>query len=334
MSVFALLRSGAGLLGMLCGASLVPAAVFETLTDQIRRSDFVFGRTDGNAPFPPVAWLAVQSYGESELTLQNGPVRFDELAASEFLLLPVWVGKKDMVLVGEYAAWQRVDFTTPLPAQRDLYTVIPILAWLHQITPRGQIGAFIAPEFVQGGDYAGHEFTEWSGYAGVIGLHWRSESFAWVYGGVAAVSRDSEVLLPYLGCIWLPNPTWSVTFILPWPSMAYAPTRDFMLQLGMSPADGILASTKDGRGVRLSYSSWSLQFLAHHRLAGEVWLSAGVGWSGLGSFTVESDGNTKLDRDLSRGLMWSVQISLRPPTKGPARPAGSSATTAPLKPAR
>ena len=94
------------------------------------------------------------------------------------------------------------------------------LAWLRQTGPHRQLGAFAAPEYSHGADYAGHEFTEWSGYAGVIGINWTSDNFAWAYGGVAEFSPDRSLLFPYLGCYWQPTPHWSVAAILPWPSVS------------------------------------------------------------------------------------------------------------------
>jgi len=293
-----------------------PAGVIDSILDNFHRSDFAFGRTDGNAPFPPLAWLSYQDRGESDLSLNGQTVRFDESSLSQFLLAPLWIGQKDMIIAGEYAGWQRVSFKAPLTAERDLYTFMPILAWMRQTGPHRQIGAFVAPEYSHGADYAGYEFTDLSAYAGVIGINWTSDDFAWAYGLVGDFSSERSLIFPYLGCYWQPSPRWSVAAILPWPSVSYAPTRDFMFQVGLSPADATLASTPDG-SLRMSYTSWSLLFSAHRRLARNYWFSANVGWAGLGNFAVSTDGDTETNYDLRRDLVWSLQISFRPPTKGP-----------------
>jgi hypothetical protein len=306
----------AALFLLVAGSSTAPAGVLDSILENFHRSDFAFGRTDGYAPFPPLAWLSVQDHGESNLTLNGQPVAFDERSMSQFLLAPLWIGQKDMIVAGEYAGWQRVTFSAPTPAERDIYTFMPILAWMRQTGPHQQLGAFVAPEYSHGADYAGHEFTEMSGYAGIIGVNWTSDRFSWAYGAVAQFTPDRSLLFPYLGCYWQPSPHWSVAAIAPWPSVSYAPSRDYMFQVGLSPADATLASAPDG-SLHVSYTSWNLLFSVHRRLARNYWVSANAGWSGIGNFAVSTDGHTETKYDLRRDLVWSLQISFRPPTKGP-----------------
>jgi hypothetical protein len=307
----------AALLLLAAGSASAPAGVIDSILENFHNSEFAFGRTDGYAPFPPLAWVDVRDHGESSLSLNGQPVRFDESSMSQFLLGPLWIGQKDMILAGEYAAWQRIGFNAPVVAQRDVYTFMPVFAWLRQTGPRRQVGAFISPEYSHGADYAGHEFAEWSGYAGAIGVNWTSDSFAWAYGGVVAWSADRGLIFPYLGCYWQPTPHWSVAAIAPWPSVSYAPSRDYMFQAGLSPADATLASAPDG-SLNVSYTSWNLLFSAHRRLTHNFWISASVGWAGLGNFAVSTDGHTDTDYQLRRDVVWSLQIAFRPPTKGPA----------------
>ena len=306
----------ATLLLLAAGRVSAPAGVIDSILENFHRSEFAFGRTDGNAPFPPLAWVGVMDHGESDLALNGQPIRFDERSMSQFLLAPLWIGEKDMILAGEYFGWQRVDFHAPVVAQRDVYTLMPMLAWLRQTGPHRQLGAFLAPEYTHGADYAGHEFTELSGYAGIVGVNWTSDRFAWAYGGVVDYSSDNTLLFPYLGCYWQPSPRWSVAAIAPWPSVSFAPSRDYMFQLGLSPADATLASSPDG-GLRVSYTSWNLLLSAHRRLTRNFWLSGSVGAAGLGNFAVSTNGHTESDYELRRDVVWSLQISFRPPTKGP-----------------
>ncbi len=184
------------LLLLAAGGASVRAALIDSLLENLQRSDFVFGRADNNGPFPPMAWVGAQDHGASDLTLNGLPVRFEERSLSQFLLAPVWIGKKDMILAGEFAGWQRIDFSTPYAAQRDLSTVIPLLAWLRQTGPHRQFALFAAPEYAHGADYAGHEFTEWSGYAGGIVVNWTSDRLAWAYGGVGYFFARAKAALP------------------------------------------------------------------------------------------------------------------------------------------
>lgn len=309
-------RLFAALLLLAAGSVTASAGVIDSILENFHRSQFAFGRTDGNAPFPPLAWVGIMDHGDSDLTFNSQPIRFGERSLSQFLLAPLWIGEKDMVLAGEYFAWQRVDFRAPLAAQRDVYTFMPMLAWLRQTGPHRQLGAFIAPLYTHGADYAGHEFTELTGYAGIIGVNWTSDRFAWAYGAVADYSPDDTLFFPYLGCYWQPSSRWSVAAIVPWPSVTFAPSRDYMFQAGLSPADATLASAPDG-SLRVSYTSWNLLFTAHRRLARNFWFSASVGAAGLGNFAVSTNGHTESDYELRRDVVWSLQVSFRPPTKGP-----------------
>ncbi len=294
------------------------SSMIDSMLENFQRSEFAFGRTDSNAPFPPMAWIGPLDQGKSTLTLQGTPVEFDEKALTQFLLAPVWIGKKDMVLAGEYAAWQRIDFNTPVAARRDVYTFLPLLAWLRQTGARQQTGAFIAPQYTHGSDYAGHEFTEWSGYAGVIGINWTSDRVGWAYGLVGSFSSTNDLLFPYVGCIWQPTPQWTVTAIAPWPSVSYAPTHDYLFQVGLTPADATLVSADDG-SLRATYTSWNLLFGVNRRLVRNFWVTASVGWAGLGNFAVSTHGSDETDYALRRDIVWSLQFSFRPPTNGPMR---------------
>jgi len=298
------------------GTAPAAAGMLDTLLENLHRSEFAFGRTDTNAPFPPVAWIAVQDHGESDLNLQGQTLRFEDRSMTQMFITPLWIGKKDMIVAGEFASFQRVTFSQPAVARRDLTTLMPIFAWLRQTGPHQQFATFVAPEYLHGADYAGHEFAEWSGYAGAIGINWTSSSLAWAYGAVAEFSKDDGKLFPYVGCLWQPTPQWSIAGVLPWPSITYAPSRDFMFQGGLSPADATLASSGDGN-LRASYTSWNLLFSAHRRVTRNFWLSASVGWAGLGNFAVQTDGESQSDYELRRDIVWSLQFSFRPPTSGP-----------------
>lgn len=292
-----------------------PAGFIDTMLENFQRSEFAFGRTDSVGPFPPMAWVGISNHGESEVALPDGPVRFGEHGGSQFLIAPLWIGKKDMILAGEYFSWQRIEFLQPQPADRDLYTFAPVFAWLRQTGPHTQVGAFAAPQWSHGADYADNEFAEWTGYAGALAIKWSSEELGWGYGIVADFGPDDTLIFPYLGCLWLPTPEWNIAAILPWPSISYAPSRNYFFQVGLSPADATLAVGQGGAGLRLSYTSWDLRFTFHRRITRNFWFSASVGQAGIGSFAVSTSGN-EADYSLQRDVVWSLEFSFRPPTKG------------------
>lgn len=302
------------LLAVLLGANASQAAIIDVLLERFQKSEFAFGRVDSNAPFPPVGWVAFNAYDESKLFTNLGELRFKEIGVSQALVAPVWIGRRNMVLLGEYYSWQQVDFTLPRPQRVNINTFMPIAAWLRQVGARGQFGAFIAPEFIDGAGYDEHGLEKYGGYAGLIGVHWTSANFAWIYGGVGLFSPDDQVFLPYLGLLWQPKREWSISLILPWPTITYAPTPDYMFQLGLLPAGATLTTSQTGRDLRVSYDSWNLMFSANRRISTSWWISAAVGWSSLSSFSIDSSGDSEISDDLKRGVLCTLQISLRPPT--------------------
>jgi hypothetical protein len=292
----------------------LPATVIDDLLTKVQQSEFVFPRTDSNAPFVPLAWVNATFYSDSQVKLTDRTLGFTVWSESEALISPVWVGKKDMILAGEYVSLQQVRFNQPTSSRLSITTLIPVLAWARQFTPQTQGGVFVAPNFVNGGEYNGYRLRQTSVYAGAVALHWNSDRFAWA-GGLIGYGEDGDVLwLPYVGAIWRLSNKFSLGLVLPWPAMTYAPTPRYMFQFGLSPAGATLGGSRDGQQLHVGFASWNLLFSAHHQLTKSLWLSAGAGWSGFGSFTITSAGATELKQHLDRGPVFSVQLALRPPT--------------------
>jgi hypothetical protein len=308
------LLSRSFILLVLLVATAARAAIVDLILERIRKGEFVFGRLDNNNPFPPVAWVGFHSYDDSKLTTANGELHFQEIGVTQALVAPVWIGRIDMILLGEYFSWQQVDFSYPRPQQINITTVMPVAAWLHQAGAHDQFAAFVTPEYVDSGGYENHKLVKSGGYAGAIGIHWSNDHLAWFYGGVGLFASGDDVFLPYFGFLWQPTREWSVSMILPWPTVSYAPTPDYMFQVGLMPAEAALANGQNASDLRISYDSWNLQFSAHRRLTSAFWISVAAGWSGFGSFSVNSNGNSQVNNDLKRSLVWTVQVSFRPST--------------------
>ncbi len=310
--------------GLLLVALVFPAAnlwsgiVEDTLT-KIRRSEFVFPITESNAPFIPLSWVNATYYTDSQVDLTTGELSFTVQAVSQALFAPVWVGKKDMVLVGEYGSWQKIKIEVPNPSEMKVTTFVPMVAWVRQFDPKTQGGLFVAPNFVNGGRYNGYDLKQSSVYAGAVAFRWSSDRFAWG-GGVVGYREGGEALwLPYLGAVWRPKKEFSMALVMPWPSMTYAPSPHSMFQLGLAPAGATLGGSRDGQQLKIGFSSWNLMLSAHRQLTKSLWLSAGAGWSGFGSFSISGDGDSELEHKLDRGPVFSIQLALRPKT-APAVP--------------
>jgi len=313
--VVPLLLAAGGLL-----AAALQASVIDDMRAKIQQSEFVFPKAEVNAPFVPLSWVCATYYSDSQTELPTGLLRFEVTMASEALFAPLWVGKKDMLLAGEYASWQRIQVEVPNPDRLTITTFVPMLGWARQFDPKTQGGVFVAPTFVHGGEYNGYSLSQTSVYAGAVAFRWDSDRFAWG-GGLVGYAVDGDTTwFPYLGALWRPTQEFSMALILPWPTMTYAPSKHYMFMCGLAPAGATLGTSRDGQKLEVGFSSWNLVFSAHRRLTNVLWLSAGVGWSGLGSFTLTSEGDTELKHKLDRGPVLTLQLSLRPPLALSAQP--------------
>jgi hypothetical protein len=282
------------------------------LLDQVRASEWVFDRAGNNAPFPNLAQGDVQFYPSGELALASGPVRFKETVTSEGCILPVWVGARDMLVLGQYFTWNDLDIAAPTRVHGQISSFLPIVAWAHQFDRNNQGGVFFATEISRGHNFPGYALTTSESYAGAVGLHWSSDRVGWLYGVVYHQANGTGVFYPYAGVFWQPNQVWSFSLVVPWPSMAYAPSPDFYLSLGVVPAGAVFDRSLDGQHVSVSHSSWNLMLAPHWQLRKNLWLTAGAGLANLGSFTVTTNGAVTLESKLIRGPVWQLQVSFKP----------------------
>lgn len=308
---------------VLCACSLMPArAGIDQLIHNFQQSDFEFGKVESRVPYPPLSWLSYTIYDETEFVAPDAgdPGAFQQQAFSQSLLLPVYIGQRDLFAAGEFVGYNRFDFRDPDRDDRDLYNVGLIGGWIRQVTPRSQLSAFGAP-FVStrfdGTEPEGVEF-----YTGLVGLYRSTDTFTWLYGGVYEYGFGDHFLYPYAGFIWLPSPDLSVSFVAPWPSVTYALTDRLMLRAGFAPAGSTWSLEDDGEEANLEFGSWNLMAGAEYRLNRLLWLYAGVGTAGFRSFQVSSDGESELDVDVDQDPIVMIALNFRPPGGLAQAPAG------------
>src|SRR5262245_32930706 len=102
--------------------AVIAIAVLATSTTQaegfvdavVRRfaeSDFEFLRAQSNAPFLPLGWVAVTGYQEGQFTQPDGTatdITFEQSGFSQGAFLPLPVGERDAVIIGEWIG--KTDF--------------------------------------------------------------------------------------------------------------------------------------------------------------------------------------------------------------------------------
>lgn len=281
----------------------------EKVTKQFQESDFVFETADSNVPFPPVATFAISSYNGVAFNEQNpDAAKADILRVSQGAFYPKLLDRSNALLVGEYLNWSEFDTDTPDESSFDVSSLSFPVAWLRQKSPRIQQAAFIMPTAHHSSLDSGN--WSWQLQGGVFAKRVQSEKLWWAYGLFVDLSPNEDYFLPYLGASWAVSSEWTISAIMPWPTISYAPSEDFLVRLGVSPSGASWNVDRDEGDVSFNLSKWDFGFTAEHRIKAALWASVETGVSGLGTFTFKSGGDlespqTKLDSS------WYLRFAIR-----------------------
>jgi hypothetical protein len=320
----AMVRFGAPVRGALAAVLLLAAVVFparagmDQMIRSLQQSDFQFGRTESRLPYPPLSWLAYTIYAENEFTPGDtntlnelGWGKFRQQVVNQALVLPAYIGKKDMILVGESAMLTYFHFADPGLKDEELYMFAPVGAWVRQFTPKLQGGAFLVPMAFS--SIGGSAPYGWEIYCGAMGSYRSRDDFTWLFGGVYEHSFGDSYFYPDIGFIWLPSPRWSISLLAPWPTVSYSAADDIVLSLGFVPAGAQwrLHGDADQPQAVLNFGSWNLMAGGEARIWGPLWLYAGLGYSGFRSLTIGSSGTPDIDVHLQDRPLVHIALNLR-----------------------
>ncbi len=172
----------------------------DDILEAIKQSEFSFARSASDVPFFPVGWLQDNYYSAAEFEDQEGVRPTAEVTEHTFsagAVLPVYVAKRDMWVLGGDLAWDRIDIQQGPYQDQSVLRVTPVAAWLHQYGEKDMVGIFVAPIFSK--EQRADQAWATSGYGGVVALHWYSDQFQLLYGGVYEYSFGQHALYPYAG---------------------------------------------------------------------------------------------------------------------------------------
>jgi hypothetical protein len=288
------------------------AAAIDDILEAIRQSEFRFSRAVSEVPFFPAGWLQYHFYPSSEFRDEAGVLPSAEVTESTIGLggvLPVYVEQRDMVLLGGDVASDTIKVRSGPYRDQRILRVTPVAAWLHQFGKDDMLGAFVAPIFSQ--ETLNDQPWSVSGFAGVIGMHWQSDTLQWFYGGVYEQSFGEEAFYPYLGLQWAPTPQWVLALLFPWPTISYAPAHRWLLQVGIAPGGSSWISRGDGFESTQTFGSWNLNAGIAYQLEGPWWLHAGAGLTGLRGLTHNVSGDETWFEAQSSPV-YTVAIQFRP----------------------
>jgi hypothetical protein len=279
--------SSRALLLLLAFASSVEAASLEQISRQFLDSDFIFSRTQSDVPFVPLAWIDMSSYQDSTYRTPGGEIRdksFRQTSLSEATLLPVLLGKRDALLIGQWGSWTRLRFDD---SQRDteVGNLAMPLGWARQASPDWQLAAFVAPS----ANYSGGQWY-WDYMGGVFARYIGTPRFAWLFGIYSEITPPEAFYVPYIGVTWTIDRHWTLSAVLPWPAVLYSPTPDWLLRLGMAPSSAswiadVPVPGEDPRRFRADLTSWDLGLRVEKRAWQNLWIGGEAGVSGFRGFS-------------------------------------------------
>jgi hypothetical protein len=282
----------------------------EILIDKILRSDFIYDRGVTNLPFIPIGYLAATH--QDSLTPDQCPLAQPECelqyqSITQGAGLPVWVGQKNMLILGETLDVDVFD------TGRDSTTINTgglLAAWVSQHSERWQSGAFIY--HYQNLDSDTRSDNTRGTFAGWVGRYRHSASFHSYWGAVQVNSGDESLLYPYAGFDWYLNKRWAVTAVLPWPSISYASSETQLFRIGALVSETSWTVKRDNRFYTQDFSQVSLGVSFEQKFSRLIWGEFSLGYTGLGKWQIETDADSKLNTDIADQPYVKLALNVRP----------------------
>ena len=301
---------------VLISASLTPITASATgfvsdVVDRLRDSEIEFQRRGSNAPFSPLGYLGGRYYSEARLTDERDDrtLDFQQTNASAYGGLPAWIGQRDAVFAGGWLSRSRFSADDPLVDDFSVDSVGIGAGWLRQLRPQWQAAAFVLPIWHR----SSVADSDWrvQTMGGAFARYIQHENLWWAFGVFANSAIDESYVLPYAGASWLINERWTLSAILPWPAILYAPNRDWLFRLGASPSGASWAISPGNDEVAINLSGWNFGVTAERHLTGYLWLAAEGGIGGLRGVRLNRRSGSLDSPDINVGSNGYVGLSLR-----------------------
>jgi len=274
-------------------------------------SEIDLQRSRSNVPFLPLATLNTNFYADTDVDLSSGPdLQYDLNMISQYAVLPLLVSPRDALFVGEYLSMARFDVADDGVDDFDVATVALPLGWLRQASEDWQIGGFVMP-------MAHRSTLEGSGWnmqylGGAFGRYTQTDRLWWLYGIYADVSPEDDFVIPYVGASWSINENWTLSAVLPWPSLLYSPDGNWLFRAGISPSGASWGISTDSGDVGVNYDAWDIDVGIERRIAGNIWLGFSTGIGGLRGLRFDGSGFEAPDIDIGSSGFISLSLGFRP----------------------
>ena len=255
-------------------------------------SDLEFTRSRSNAPFLPVAFVSSAYYGDATVrdigSVADDP-SYQQTSSSVAGGMPFLLSDTDALVVGLYGNRSRFKVENPgatIGEEFDVTVGAVALGYLKQLNPDWQLMSFLMPLHNDSDLPGGSGY--WQTMGGAFARYTASDRLWWMFGAFADTSPFDSYWLPYVGFSWTLNPRWTVSGVLPWPQVIYAPSKDWFVGVGGALSGSGWAVDIDTGVVNMDLNAFDLGLHINRRLYGLLWgrLSAGVG--GLRALQIES----------------------------------------------
>ena len=277
-------------------------------------SELVFVRGLSNAPFLPVAVLGNTQYGDAMVseegaTPETAGTRYSVNSTSQYAGVPFLLNKRSMVVLGEYVSYS--NFSVDNGEDFSVASATLGAGYLYQVNDDWQMIGALVPFYhhssigERGKDY-------WQVMGGAVARYTRNERLWWLFGVGFNDSDFGTTWVPYVGASLILNERWSVSALLPWPQVIYAPSKDWFVSLGAAYSGNSWAVNSSTGAVGLNLSGFDFGFGGAMRLKGPLWLEGTVGVGGLRSLTI-NDGNVSGPSiDVSSSPFINISLTFRP----------------------
>ena len=287
------------------------AGLVDRAMERFGNSELKFRRSDSNVPFFPVALLGATAYGDAEVETADGrDLTYDVDTFSQAAGIPFLLGSRDMLVVGEYISYS--DFSVEGGDVDDFGVTsfgLPV-GWVRQINDDWQAAAFVMP--------LGHDSDlndsgwNWQTLGGGFARWEQRDDLWWAFGLYFDVGGDDDFVIPYLGASWEINQRWTVSAVMPWPAVLYAPTPDWLFRLGVSPSGASWSIEPEDGDAYVNIDSWDFGLGVERRFFRHFWAGIEAGWGGFRGLRLSDDGTDSIDLDVGSSGYVNVSLTLRP----------------------
>jgi hypothetical protein len=228
---------------------------------------------------------------------------------SQYAGVPFLLNKRSMVVLGEYLSYS--DFTVENGEDFSTTSAAIAAGYLYQVNNDWQLMGGILPVHHRS-SLGDRRKDYWQVMGGALTRYTRNDRLWWLFGVVFDDSEFGTTWLPYIGASLIINQAWSVSALLPWPQVIYAPSKDWFVSAGASYSGSSWAVNSSTGAVGLNLSGFDFGVGGARRLKGALWIEAKAGVGGLRGLSINDGDITGPAIDVSSSPFISISLTLRP----------------------